>query len=439
MSVSFDQALGIMVRVCESANLPALKSITAVRDLRGRLRLALTPESPLEPDHSTRIQALEASLQSELGRMYAGPILDGGSNERDPKRLCATLTEMARDWPDAQAEADPATGIEPPTRLRWKKLERRLAKETWLRGGSSTRPPWALGAGPSIVTFFSFKGGVGRSTALASCAWQLAKKGKRVAVVDLDLEGPGVGSLLGATGDRGVIDFFADWTASGQVGSVLDLVSPAQELTELRDKVDIYPAGRLGLAYLEKLARLDFAAASTTQTESPMARGLKSLLGKIRGHSNPDFILLDARSGLHDLAGLSLHGLSHVEVLFTRASEQGFAGLEVTLETLGRTRDADELQPVIVHAMAPAARDEIYEREKALVLEQVYELFCRHIYGEDPPALEMDDQGHAPIVIQSAEQLQRFSHLAEVEERLLAADYRSLLERIELLSKVESD
>ncbi|RMH40429.1 MAG: ParA family protein, partial [Gammaproteobacteria bacterium] len=41
---------------------------------------------------------------------------------------------------------------------------------------------------PERLVFFSVKGGVGRSTALAATAWYLAKKGKRVLVIDMDFQ-----------------------------------------------------------------------------------------------------------------------------------------------------------------------------------------------------------------------------------------------------------
>ena len=47
------------------------------------------------------------------------------------------------------------------------------------------------GAG-QIVTFYSFKGGTGRTMALANVAWILAANGKRVLVADWDLESPGL-------------------------------------------------------------------------------------------------------------------------------------------------------------------------------------------------------------------------------------------------------
>src|SRR4051794_25735589 len=43
-----------------------------------------------------------------------------------------------------------------------------------------------------IITFYSYKGGTGRTMALANVAWILAANGNRVLVVDWDLESPGL-------------------------------------------------------------------------------------------------------------------------------------------------------------------------------------------------------------------------------------------------------
>src|SRR5215218_3865632 len=43
-----------------------------------------------------------------------------------------------------------------------------------------------------IITFYSFKGGVGRTMALANVACSIASKSRRVLVVDWDLEAPGL-------------------------------------------------------------------------------------------------------------------------------------------------------------------------------------------------------------------------------------------------------
>ena len=43
-----------------------------------------------------------------------------------------------------------------------------------------------------IVTFYSFKGGVGRSMAMAACAYLFAQRGLRTLAIDFDLEAPGL-------------------------------------------------------------------------------------------------------------------------------------------------------------------------------------------------------------------------------------------------------
>ena len=43
-----------------------------------------------------------------------------------------------------------------------------------------------------FITFYSYKGGVGRSMALANVAYKAVKEGLKVVVLDFDLEAPGI-------------------------------------------------------------------------------------------------------------------------------------------------------------------------------------------------------------------------------------------------------
>ncbi len=49
---------------------------------------------------------------------------------------------------------------------------------------------------PQIVTFYSYKGGVGRSMAVLNVAYALADQGHNVLVLDMDLEAPGLSGFL---------------------------------------------------------------------------------------------------------------------------------------------------------------------------------------------------------------------------------------------------
>src|SRR5579859_4391068 len=69
-----------------------------------------------------------------------------------------------------------------------------------------------------IVTFYSFKGGTGRTMALANVAWILASNGLKVLVVDWDLDSPGLHKYLHPFLDRekitatpGVIELIKDY------------------------------------------------------------------------------------------------------------------------------------------------------------------------------------------------------------------------------------
>src|SRR6202034_4956606 len=63
--------------------------------------------------------------------------------------------------------------------------------------------PQSHGAG-QIVTFYSFKGGTGRTMALANVAWILAANGERVLIADWDLESPGLHRFFQPFMDPGV-------------------------------------------------------------------------------------------------------------------------------------------------------------------------------------------------------------------------------------------
>lgn len=70
-------------------------------------------------------------------------------------------------------------------------LDRRIVGADWLDAPSPQRAD-----GPPYLVFTSLKGGVGRSTAIAVLAAHLAANGKDVLVIDLDIEAPGIGTML---------------------------------------------------------------------------------------------------------------------------------------------------------------------------------------------------------------------------------------------------
>ena len=444
--MTFDRVLSTLVYVCESdPGFAAIERACAVRDLQGRVRLILAPSRGQSgTDVDNLAHSLESALRRELSGYFATPILLWTS-QGDQGRLAREILDHSEPWNDASYE-DPTTGQRrSPVPRRWHRLERRISKQFWLER-TTPQTPWPLVNGPPpIVTFYSFKGGVGRTTSLVSCAWQLAReRGKRVALIDLDLEAPGLGALLGAESERGVLDAIVDHMAMGEV-SLDGLHAPAQALgLEDGSLIDVFPAGRLDVSYLEKLSRLDFASTGPWDDGStnPVAIALRALLEQIRRQIQPHMIFLDARAGLHDLAGLSLHGLAHVDVLVSRASEQAFQGLDLTVHALSLRKRVDELRCVVTHNFAP--RDLDSEEGRAEVEEfqrRSFEIFDRYIYAsyeEDAPSPDDSTAAHWPWPLRANPSLERFTNILSAKDILFAEEYRSLRKRIEELCTPEA-
>ena len=445
--MTFEEILPSLLRVCEqSAAADAVDTWCAVRDLRGRVRLVLKPREA--GPAGDVLETLERDLSRELGGYFAPPILRT-ADQGDRGHLARTIFAQASEWADAQFD-DPVRGVGLTPRGRWLKLERRLSKLDWLEGGAPN-PPWSLNDPmPAIVTFYSFKGGVGRTTALVACAWQMAADGRRVAVVDLDLEAPGLGGLLEVETPRGVIDFVVDQLATGSA-DITGLAAPAQVLGAEAERVQVFPAGRLGTSYLDKLARLDFTALTAWEVggkpTSPTGEALRALIQAIgRQEPRPDTILIDSRAGLHDLSGLSLHGLGHVDILFTRAGEQGYQGLALAVSLLARRRGAADLSCIVVHSLAPvpgtpesrAEEEEFRARGYAIFRDFVYD----EAHGYDPntiPPLESEVDPHSPLVLHFENELQRFVSLSERRGVLFGEDYGRLRKRVDELCEKESE
>ena len=77
--------------------------------------------------------------------------------------------------------------------------ERAIAKKAWVCRWQDSESVWPYEEaenGAKVITFYSFKGGMGRTTALAGVALCLVKQGKNVLMVDTDIEAPRTGNVI---------------------------------------------------------------------------------------------------------------------------------------------------------------------------------------------------------------------------------------------------
>jgi hypothetical protein len=316
-------------------------------------------------------------------------------------------------------------------------LDRHLSKESWLGRGS--QPPWPLGQGPPIVSFWSFKGGVGRTTVLAAVAVNAAQQGRRVVVVDTDVECPGLHSVF-APGDPGtqvrfgVVDY---WVESAAIGA--DQLDITDYYGECRlsdgEPVIVVPAGIVDDQYLEKLARVNY------EPGHPLERApLDPLLRAVCEDTRPDLVLLDSRSGLHDMGGLAVSGTAHLQVLMGVMGRQSWDGLRLAVRHLGAdmvARGLKQRECLMVHAMASRDADRRAGEEVAF-RESSYDVFQELFYdpGDEvdaewpTPDAAFPDAPHYPSVIHYDGDLVGYSHVEQVIHVLPRDHYAALAGRI---------
>lgn len=267
--------------------------------------------------------------------------------------------------------------------------ERRIIGQDWLR-----RPVQPLPGVPTLFSFFSHKGGVGRSTALAVTANHLAQKSYNVLVVDLDLEAPGLGYML-LPEDRlprfGALDFFVENGLHALDDAFYDDLIATSPLTNAGGRVDVVPAlgrtseaspgnvlGKLSRAYLE-----DVTQAQTLKSFLDQAQALIQGLCQYRSY---DVVLIDTRAGLNESTAAALLGLGAHTLLFGVDTPQTFRGYRCLLQYLARFVEPEENPELeswrhrlrMVHAKASADPEE----QKAF-RDKAHELFAATLYEED--------------------------------------------------------
>jgi hypothetical protein len=232
--IVFDDVLPRLAQIL-TPHMDALKPIQPIyinRDLNGRVRLIVHEKWRDVPPVSTVLDNIVREMHRVL-TPHAYPAEQAVLWESDLSSITISQTSFVlEDCPSIRV------------------IDRMAVEGDW-----SNIAPIATTV-PRVV-FFSIKGGVGRSSALAATAWALAEQGKRVLVLDLDLESPGLSSSL-LPSDRRPSKGIADWLVEDLVNNgdtVLDDMVAESALS--RDgEISIVPAhGRDPGEYIAKLGR----------------------------------------------------------------------------------------------------------------------------------------------------------------------------------------
>ena len=241
---------------------------------------------------------------------------------------------------------------------------------------------------PRTISFYSFKGGVGRTTALTHVAALLAMRGRRVVAVDLDLEAPGLSSALNLTPSPqyGIVDYFYERAYLPE--GVEPSISIAEIFGEVRipdatGRLFVVPAGILSLGYIAKVD--DLRAPTITESGKDL---WSTFYEEITEQLQPDIILVDSRTGINQWGAFSLLRVADKAIVFLYPNEQNTRGVGLLLEALKST-----VSTSFVFSPVPSPRDIGLE----MVRRQWKKL--RNIAGESPSESETERELANLIII----------------------------------------
>jgi MinD-like ATPase involved in chromosome partitioning or flagellar assembly len=385
--IRFDEALDRTIVYVRQHLTRLGGDVVIVRDLAGRVRLALTRDV-------TAPDVIARELHSKLGAFSPGV----------EQILLQRETMFA---PEAVFEAPELREIAAGIQL----LER------WVTGADWLRAPLARASHVARrLTFFGVKGGVGRSTALVAIARHLAERGNRVLVLDLDLESPGVTASLLTHETRpsfGIVDWFVEDDV-GQADAALlrQIVASSPLAAGTTGEIRVVPAGgTVGAeSYVSKLARVY----ASPPGKGDLATRLARLLDDLELAERPAWVLIDSRAGIHDLAAVAVTRLDATSLLFAIDTPQTWLAYRYLFATWNRdprlvSRFRDRLR--VVAGQVPEL-----DRERYLegMRDAASTAFAEYLYdtaaSDDDDAFNFDigdrDAPHSPVPVYWRRELQ---------------------------------
>lgn len=290
-----------------------------------------------------------------------------------------------------------------------------------------------------IITFYSYKGGMGRSTTLAACALYLAiHHNKKVFIIDCDMEAPGFTNYFLKVPQEnnqrnGLIEYIFD--KKSRLIKSSDIVKYTREVDKTicnNGEIRIMHSGNLNYGkdelnkevidlnhYIQGLSRLDL------QTTGYSANLLGNVIKDIEEQYNPDVILLDSRTGINDVFGLAISHLSDFVVGFFRNDVQTLPGLAYFIQ---ETHSYNKLTNIfIVHSILPPgkqSKERMLKNFKATVDEMISEINNEDVYIEVFPLQRKEE---LEAVGTNDEDINEFYDLIKEKE---FKDYNKLFETI---------
>jgi MinD-like ATPase involved in chromosome partitioning or flagellar assembly len=202
------------------------------------------------------------------------------------------------------------------------------------------------------ITFYSYKGGSGRSLTVANAALYLQRLDFRVTVIDFDLEAPGMHYKFAfdpETGripvTKGLVDYVYEFVVNGQIPDAVSEFSIPLSSGGVPDLTLIAAGDAPTAKYWQKLSRINWHELFY----SNLSHGVElffDLKNKIERELKPDFLLVDSRTGITETGGVATSLLADRIICLVSPSRENLEGARSVLQSVNRTRRGYQAPPV---------------------------------------------------------------------------------------------
>ena len=202
-----------------------------------------------------------------------------------------------------------------------------------------------------IVSIHSFRGGTGKSNISANVSAQLAARGKRVGVIDTDIQSPGIHVLFGMDEEmiqKSLNDYL--WGRCEIQDTAYDVTGRFQtgEITVKPGNLYLIPSS-LRAGEIARVLREGYDVGMLNE-------GFQALIEKL----NLDYLVIDTHPGLNEETLLSI-AISDILIIIMRPDQQDFQGTAVTVD-VARKLDVPALFLVINKALSSYDFDDLREQ-----------------------------------------------------------------------------
>ena len=195
------------------------------------------------------------------------------------------------------------------------------------------------------ITFYSYKGGVGRSLALSNIAIKLSQLKKKVFVIDFDLDAPGLQfkfdndyKLNKNVSRKGLVDYIYSFANENKIPEKLNDYVDVLDAKNVNDNnIDFLSAGDFEKDdYWKKLATTKWSSLFYS-SNSYGIRFFLDLKAKIEKEFNPDYLLIDSRTGITDISGITLKIFADEIVILAVNNSENIFGTKKIISSLTKS------------------------------------------------------------------------------------------------------